>query len=343
MGRVTKGAAQSLLAKAYLYEASYAENYSGDSRFEGCTNTYSKALEFAEKVINSNEYKLVGIDGETFDTYWNQNGSPLYTTTPGYRYIFTVDGENSAESVFEIQSINDGFNYMLSRGTYMTVYTAVRNTGSGSLGWGFNCPTEDLLNTYDPNDPRKKVSIGENNDPIYISTGWDVMNCKDSPTNMHTRKFEASPEQYWSSKGSDGNGPNNLPHIRYADVVLMAAEAAFKTGDNGKALNYVNMVRKRARNGASTGVPADLSSITFDDIVKERQLELAMEGHRFFDLVRWNKTDVMDGQPIQKYLQGAPQNPPYTTQFTPGKNEFFPLPDAEIINSNGNLKQNPGY
>jgi hypothetical protein len=343
MGRATKGAAEALLGKAYLYESSYAENYAGDARFEGCTNQYTKAAQYLENVISSNEYELVGINGETFDTYWNQDDSPMYTETPGYRYIFTVDGENSKESVFEAQSLNDGFAYMLSRGTYLTVYTAVRNTGSGSHGWGFNCPSPMLLNAYDPEDPRKMVSIGESGDPIYISTGWDTMDCIDSPSNIMTRKFEASPEQYWSNKGADGNGPNNFPHIRYADVILMAAEAAIKTGDNAKALNYINMVRKRARNGAASGVPADLSSATFEDVVTERLFELSMEGHRFFDLVRWNKTDLMVGQPLQTYLGGVPQTPPFTNDFTQGVNEFFPLPMVEIINSNGNLVQYPGY
>lgn len=343
IGRASKGAAEALLAKAYLYEASYAENYSGDARFAGCENTYAKALQHADNVINSNQYELVGINGETFDTYWSQNGSTLYPNgTPGYRYIFTVAGENSKESIFETQMINDGFNYMLSRGTYLTVYNAVRNTSGGSFGWGFNCPTDDLLNAYG-DDPRRLVTIGRTGDPIYIATGWDKMDCLQSPTNMIGRKYEASPQEYWANKGSDGNGPNNFPYIRYADVVLMAAEAALKTGDSNKALNYVNQVRKRARNGAATGVPANLSSVSIDDIVKERHLELALEGHRFFDLVRWAKTDIMDGQAIQKYLGGVEQSPAYSTTFVKGKNEFFPIPLVEIINANGSLIQNPGY
>ncbi len=345
MGRATKGAAEALLAKAYLYEASYAENYPGDARFAGCENTYSKALEYAEIVINTDKYSLVGIKGETFDTYWNQNGSTMYpTSTPGYRYIFTTAGENSGESIFEIQSINDGQNYMLSRGTYLTIYTTVRNYGAGTtLGWGFNCPTEDLLNAYEEGDPRKMVTIGENGDPVFIADAWSTLDCHQSPTNMIGRKYEGSPADYWSTRSSDGNGPVNFPYIRYADVVLMAAEAAFKTDDNGKALTYVNMVRKRARNGALTGVPADLLAITFDDIVNERLCELALEGHRFFDLVRWGKQEVMIGQELQKWLGGAAQESPVSNSFTIGVNEFFPIPLTEIINSNGGLVQYPGY
>lgn len=344
MGRATKGAAEALLVKALLYESSYAENYSGDNRFTGCENKYSEALTHAENVINSGEYNLVGINGETFDTYWSQNESPLYPeSTPGYRYIFTVDGENSGESIFETQMVNDGQNYMLSRGTYLTIYTAVRNTSVGTLGWGFNCPTEDLLNAYEEGDPRIIVTIGRTGDPIFVNNEWVTMDCMQSPTNMIGRKFEASPEQYWSSRSHDSNGPNNFPYIRYADIILMAAEAALKTGDAGKALEYVNMIRKRARNGASTGVPEDLASVTFDDIMNERLFELALEGHRFFDLVRWARTEFIIDQPLQNWLGGVPQPSPVMNSFTVGVNEFFPIPQVEIINSNGNLVQYPGY
>jgi hypothetical protein len=345
MGRATRGAAQALLAKAYLYEASYSENYAADARFTGCTNTYDKALSYAEQVITSGEYELVGINGETFDTYWNQNGSTLYPTrTPGYRYIFTVDGENSGESVFEVQSIMDGLGYMQSRGTYLTIYTTARDyNNSTSLGWGFNCPTEDLLNAYEADDPRKIVSIGQDGAPVFMAGAWGALDCEESPTNMIGRKWEASPDQFWSTYTAVGNGPNNFAYIRYADVILMAAEAALKTQDAGKAEDYVNMVRKRARNGDPLGVPADLSGVTLDDIIMERRMELAMEGHRFFDLVRWGKQSILTGQELQQYLMGVPQSSTVTCQFTPGKNDFFPIPEVEVINSNNNLVQYPGW
>lgn len=346
VGRASKGAAQSMLAKVYLYEASYAKNYSADDRFTGCTNTYALALTYADSVISSGEYSLPGLNGETYDTYWNQNGSTLYpTSTPGYRYIFTVDGENGDESIFEMEAVNDGLNYMLSRGTYLTVYTGVRNYNSTTLGWGFNCPTEDMYNAYEEGDLRREVTCGKTGDPIYASTkaGWGVMDCKASPTNMIGRKFEASPAQYWESKKSDGNGPNNFSYMRYADLLLIDAEAALETGNSTKALANVNMIRKRARNGAETGVPADLSSVSLDDIVTERHLELALEGSRFFDLVRWGKQDILVDQPLQKYLGGVAQSSTVSCQFTPGKNDFFPIPLVEVINSNYNLVQYSGW
>jgi hypothetical protein len=342
-GRVSKGAIQSLLAKAYLYEASYNEYYPKDDRFAGCKNTYKQALIWADSVVNCGVYKLVGIDGETFDTYWNQNSSTIYPQkTPGYRYIFTTDGENSAESIFSVQSINDGLDYMLTRGTYLTVYTTVRNYNSTTLGWGFNCPTQSLVDEFESGDPRFKVAVGKTGDSMFVDGAWGKMNCKQSPTNMIGRKFECG-DEYWVKKSTDGNGPTNYPYIRFGDVVLMAAEAAIKTNDNGKALTYVNMIRKRARNGATTGVPADLTTVSFEAVVHERRVELAMEGSRFFDLVRWGKQGILTGQKLQQYLGGKANDSGITCSFTEGKNDFFPIPEVEIINSAYNLKQYPGW
>lgn len=345
IGRASKGAAQSLLAKAYLYESSYAKNYAGDERFTGCENKYAKALEMAEAVISSGEYSLPGLNGETYDTYWNQNGSTLYpANTPGYRYVFSVSGENGGESIFETQAICDGGGYMQSRGTYLTVYSACRNVeGGAALGWGFFCPTPELYAAYEDGDLRREVTIARNGDPVYLAKGWTVLDCRQSPTFMYTRKYEASPQDYWAAKGSDGEGPTNFPYIRYADVILMAAEAALETGSSQKALDWVNMIRKRARNGAATGVPADLASISFDDIMKERQLELALEGHRFFDIVRWAKQDILIDQPLMRYTDGIEQAPLYYCLMTPGKNDFRPIPLQEVINSNGGLLQYQGW
>ena len=349
LGRATKGSAQGLLARVYLYEASYAKNYPGDARFSGCTNTYSKALKYADSVINSHEYELVGINGETFDTYWNQKNSKIYPAlTPGYRYIFSADGRNSKEAVFETQANNDRQDYMLTRGTYLTVYMTCRNTSKGTLGWGFNCPSDSLLNAYTPGDPRIKVSIGKTGDSVYLTTGWATLDCQQSPTNMIGRKFEASPAQYWNNKTTDGNGPNNFPYLRYADVILIAAEAEIETGQNISSgetpADLINMIRKRARNGAATGVPVDFTgTATLQDVIKERRLELAMEGQRFFDLVRWKMQDRLTGIPLMNFRSGVRQTSPISCSFTSGKNDFIPIPQQEVINSNNNLVQYPGW
>jgi hypothetical protein len=159
---------------------------------------------------------------------------------------------------------------------------------------------------------------------------------------------------------AQGANANNYALIRYADVLLMAAEAEVEANNLPRAIELVNMVRARAANPAgfvqSGALPAAnyqvglYTSFPSQDYAREavrfeRRLELAMEGHRFFDLVRWGiAAPVLNAyltveQTRRQYLQGA--------TFTPGVNEFYPIPFEEIINSmvagERTLTQNPGY
>lgn len=117
---------------------------------------------------------------------------------------------------------------------------------------------------------------------------------------------------------NDLTSPVNYRVIRYADVLLMAAEALYQTGDAGTAQTYINLVRARA------GVP-DITLSSVEDIWNERRLELSCEGHRFFDLVR-------TGQAASS-IEG----------FQSNKNELFPIPQIEIDLAGGNWSQNTGY
>ena len=337
IGRATSGAANALLAKILVYQSSYAKNYPGDNRFTGLTQRWNEALQAAELVINSNVYKLVGIDGETYDTWWSEN-------TNGYRFAFTVEGDNCAESIFEIQNVQDGLGWTSTRGNYFTVFSTVRGyiDDEGTLtswGWGFNCPTQDLLDAYEEGDPRIATTIGKSGDSVLVDDqNWYLMDFSASPTGMSCRKYECSADQYWATGGDWQEGPMNLRIIRYADLVLLAAEAALESGNTAKALEYVNMVRTRARmsGGSSNTVPANLTAVTLDDIVNERRLELALEGHRFYDLVRWKLAEEkIDGNQL---LGGT-----FTVDYQAPKHDFFPLPDVEVTMSGQKLVQYPGW
>ena len=153
---------------------------------------------------------------------------------------------------------------------------------------------------------------------------------------------------------------NNYRMIRYAHILLMLAECEVEVGTVDKAREYVNLIRKRASNAAGfvqTAVnqanykigeyttPWTDKNAAREAVRTETRLELAMEGHRFFDLVRWKIADKVINDYIsfeqkgRTYLKGA--------KFTAGKHEYFPIPQAEIINSSldgkATLKQNPGY
>jgi hypothetical protein len=336
--RATKGAAQALLAKMYIFQSSYAANYPGDSRFTGLTEKWDMALQYAEEVINSGEYELVGINGETYDTWWDS--SYLYpSATPGFRYIFTVDGNYSPESVFAATNLLVG-QYCTYGNNDLTIFTTCRNYLDSemlqrNLGWGFNLPAQDLIDEFaaesgnEKDDPRFAATVAYGGDSIYAgypSKDWYEMVLPDWATNTACRKFECSPEEYWDVFVSLFDGPMNIPVIRYADVILWAAEAAFEMGDHTKALYYINMVRQRARSSGSTGYPAELVSVTLEDIMHERRLELALEGHRFYDLVRWNiAADELDGL----YRESKDQ----TITFIPGTHEFLPVPETALASN----------
>ena len=133
------------------------------------------------------------------------------------------------------------------------------------------------------------------------------------------------------TNSNDGNTPElnfgtNWRLIRYADVLLMAAEAYHFNGNDTRALELINQVRARAGAEELTGLSGNA---LFEALVTERQVELAYEGHRFWDLVRWG----LAGQELS------------SLGFISGKHELFPIPLDEILN-NPELdasSQNPGY
>jgi hypothetical protein len=169
------------------------------------------------------------------------------------------------------------------------------------------------------------------------------------------QKGKLTDASFWSSTVTAIN--TNL--IRFADVILMLAECEVEAGDLNKARTYVNQVRARAANPESwvyqdgTTTPAANYKVgTYDapwtDQVTarkavhfERKLELAMEGHRFFDLVRWGEAETT----LNKYLQYESTLRPYLqgSRFNSNQDEYFPIPQRQIDLSNNVLKQNPGY
>jgi hypothetical protein len=338
-GRATKGAAQALLARKYLFESSYAHYYPGDERFTGLNERWQDALDMCEKVINSGLYDLVGNDGETYNT-WR---GPL---TNGYSYIFTVEGENSPESVFSIQYINDGKSYTHSRAGSLVQWVSARyytDENGKQLAtpyWGLGWPTQSLVDEYDPQDARLHVNISMPGDSIQIPNDRNVLvNFDNSATGYYMKKYELSADQFADASGHGWHkSPFNIMLIRYADVILMAGEASFMLGNNAQSRNYINQVRTRARVCGDGVVPADYPdsyTIGLDDIIKERRMELALEGRRFADMVRWNiavgrlnDTETPGGFPI---IYESP------------KNDFMPIPQREIITSNGGITQHEGW
>jgi tetratricopeptide (TPR) repeat protein len=294
-GRITKYAAQALLGKVYLYQ-----------------NKFDAAAAILEPIIASNAFNLVTDFGS----------------------IFLAAGENGPESIFEIQYSNTSPYYnwggaTRGQGNYAVQQNGVRGlNGSGAMpyaaGWSTNLPTQNLAAAYAAGDKRKAVTVLDieaykNANPSFGIT-YQVAPFKN--TGLYNQKY--LPRKGETSGQVELNYTNNFRIIRYAEVLLMAAEAYTRsaTPNYTKAQDYLNRVRKRAfgddlHNITATG---DVLKIAIWD---ERRLELGMEGDRFFDLVRTG--------------QAATKIPGFKT----GTNEVFPIPQQEIDISG--LTQNNGY
>ncbi|MGD2035865.1 MAG: RagB/SusD family nutrient uptake outer membrane protein, partial [Bacteroidales bacterium] len=191
IGRATKGAAQGLLAKILVFESSYAHYYPddtyslvfpGESRFKDLTEKWSEALAMAENVINSGQYELVGIDGRKDYQSWRGE-------TDGYRFIWTTDGDNSKESVFDIQAGYYGLGWLTARGSSMVYWTSARwvydpNTGDPveTSMWGFNIPSVNLIEEFYQEERQP-------GDPLY---GSDIPPDPRFNTTIHTDRVPGS-------------------------------------------------------------------------------------------------------------------------------------------------------
>jgi starch-binding outer membrane protein, SusD/RagB family len=259
-------------------------------------NAYTQSIE----IINSNEYALY----------------------PDYENIFREEGEHSSESLFEVSAVD------LEQGGGGHQFNEVQGIrGNPNNGWGFNRPSDDLFNVYEPGDPRRAATIISNGDTL--PTGQIVRADPNMGSNPRFNKKAWLPEV---PPGGFGNSGANIRLLRYADILLIAAESANELGNSTDALRYLNQVRERARQGN----PAILPDVTVtepaalrDAILRERRVELAMEQQRYFDLVRTGRA--------QQTFAALGIN------WVPGKHEVFPIPQAEIDISGGRISQNPNY
>jgi hypothetical protein len=246
--------------------------------------------------------------------------------------IFLQAGENGPESVFEIQYSNvspfyDWSNPGRGQGNLAVQVCGIRNlTGTSPYGqgWSTNLPTANLASAYAAGDTRKDATVLNIETYKAANPSFNItyLVAPYKNTGLYNQKY--LPRKGETSGQVELNYLNNNRTIRFADVLLMAAEANNRaaTANDTKAQGYLNRVRQRAfgdqlHNITSTGTT--LKQAIWD----ERRLELAMEGDRFFDLVR-------TGQAASKI-----------TGFVTNKNEVFPIPQQEIDISG--LTQNPGY
>jgi hypothetical protein len=302
LSQASKGAAKALLGKVYLFQEKYNE-----------------AATILDEVITSDIYDLI----------------------PVYDSIFLKSEEFGVESVFEIPYMSyyhgDAWsNGRESEGNIDVQLTGARETAIGDVynaGWGFDMIDSNLIDAFDASgDDIRKYGTGYGPElfkqTITVDPSNDINNNgfpdnkeKEGWTGWYQKKRAPIPGYNNPSQSTEWTYDNNERIIRFSDVLLMAAEAHNRTNNDTKALEYVNRVRERVELSELSSSGDQL----FEDIKLERRLELAMEGHRFYDLVRW----------------GDAENELGRLGFQKGKNEIFPIPLSEIGLTN--LTQNPGY
>jgi hypothetical protein len=305
-GRLTVGAANTLWAQTYLFRQQWAN-----------------VISLCNQVINSGQYALQ----PKFTDIWKDglNGA----------------GKNGIESILETQTwvgASGTSNYGVQWGTCQNVRQGGADV-SWNLGWGWNTPTDNLVNAWDPNDPRRSMTVlfSGQSDGGSATGGYGATLPAYNPG-------AALDQKYWNKKvysdpamrqftgqinGNGGADWINHRIIRYADVILMLAEAANETGDGATAAKNLELIRARARNGNASVLPpiAYTSQSQMRTAIKnERRWEFAMEGYRFNDLVRWgDATTVLGGLG-------------YTSRCN-----LYPVPQKAIDLTGGVLKQNPQW
>ena len=325
LGRATKGAAQAMLLKANLYRADYQRNAGNETEAQ---KYFAEAAKWGKEVIKSRQYSL-----------W-----------PNYFDNFRLANENGRESVFEIQyteeATSDYGGEGYTRGTMTTILQRSRSSAFGEAGWGYNRPTQNLYNEYEAGDARRDETILVPTDE-QIETPAQEIYCGDRMLNRKYAMYNDGTNGGIYKLAHATRSPKNNIQIRYADVLLMYAEACCESGDLPSAKSALKEVRDRA--GLSqfpyTAVIQG-QTVTFNDnqedlrkaIRHERRVELAMEGHRWFDLTRWGiAKETMD-----TYMAGETEEAKelYGT-FQKGKHELFPIPSKEIDLSG--IEQNPNW
>lgn len=350
LGRVTSGAAAALLGKAYLYRSGI-EKYYGNST----TTYYNEAAACFDEIIKG--------------THGN------YTLVDNYNDNFSVKTENNDESIFELQFLGDVVNTVFNPGltdsgawrdprgynppskkttadhvihqwvydTFLASKDADGNTDSRMFG--------TLI--FDDSDPAVSAKSG---DKVIVYDGQTFVDYY-GPTGFASVNAQAGNYKSASRKGIDWTLPTqnpgnnmymwnlranglNYPYIRYADVLLMYAEAVVSGGKQGMLtpVEAVNKVRSRK----SVNLPR-VSSVDMKVIENERILELTQEGHRFFDLLRWGKV----AERFKELELSDPYFKKYSSSvylgFTSNKHEWLPIPVDEVEGNPYITENNPGW
>ncbi len=353
-GRITSGAAKALLGKALLHKHYYYHMREGQEGSQEDLADLAVAKQMFFDVINSPEYALMQpISGGTQLDYINSvlcNSS--YMDLPASDGSF-YKSENNIESIWEVQYSDERTNSGWLPGWQWSGNMNFQWFSHHESSFKNHEAHPDMYYAYEEvsshpagflKDPRTFASLYLDGDQLHFVPGEEYYD-KFYTSGLNNKRISDSrnmtyPDQpsigfglkkYAYPTYNDKNAPNNAPFnyrvIRLADVMLMYAETMFLLGDDGSGLDALNTVRDRVK---MPPVPA----LTTEAIIHERDVELAFEGFRYLDLVRWS----FDPQWGINWIEIFPDD-----VFQVDKNEFLPLPLSEINVNRGLLQQNPGW
>jgi hypothetical protein len=293
--------ASELLPESYLNDpdnlgrVSQGTAYGFLAKFYVYTEQFQKAIDAGNQVTQNAKYELA----------------------PAFNDNFSIENENNSEILFSMQYTNNW-----TTDNTPQIYTTPRPWG----GWDFREPIQDLVDEFEPGDPRLGYTVFQVGDMVDLGgdAGVQEYTSELSTSGYHFRKYAS-----WKDGGL--NADQNAPILRSADVYLLVAEAKIRLNQNGDA--ELNAVRER--NGLSP-----VTNATIADIIHERRVELAGENERHQDLIRWDKAGIIDI--VSFYNQDRGELKPART-FQRPKHYYFPIPQREIDISGGPLKQNGNY
>lgn len=314
LGRVSTWAARSLMGRVYLY---YSGVYGEDLPAGNIIFDRAMATQMIDEVINQSGHTLLA----------------------DYANNFKPDFEFTEESVFEIPYSDSrpwwDWGYIQGgEGNMAPQMQGPRVEQPGDedylRGWSFSPVTQDLVEAFEPADPRLEATVlfeTEFNEGLTIGF-------------QHTGKFTKKYTTHKSYAPSDGqlelNWGNNYRVIRFSDVLLMGAELHLESNP-AQSKAYLDRVRSRAG--------MDEVAATLENIRNERRIELALEGHRYWDLQRYGQSEaeqhISTPGEIKPGYQG--DTPDFEISYNSAKRGLFPIPQSEIDISNGQLQQNPVY
>lgn len=308
--RIKKQFAQALLGKAYVFQKKWAE-----------------AATVLDEIVASGKYALY---------------------TGDYEDILTIHAKNNCESLFEVNKLNDPNNAW----TNWTIYAAMVGWRGSAMNitseinaecWGFCNPQSDLYQAFVQNEGTDGYRLNQ------TMKSYEAVKAQGDAVIDGKELYGHEGIFMWKSRilkeemisGGWMSSYNNIRYMRYAEVLLLAAEAHFQNGNIPKATEYVNQIRNRAK-------LASKATVTIDDIMLEKRLELCGESVRFQDMIRWGIASKMvdQGKKTPWFTSGGTTKwIEYNSGDKAGfkdKHLLLPFPETEIT-LNQNVQQNPGW